>query len=352
MDKADFDTLIQNRRVALFTLQNSNGMAVQITNFGARIVSLWVPSRDGSFKDVVWGYETIRGYLEATDVFSGPVVGRFGNRIKNGQFSLDGTAHQLTRNNNGNHLHGGSDGFWNKVWTPKLYQNDQGADVLELEYQSPQGEEGYPANLQVKVVYTLLPGNELRIDYFAETDAPTIVNLTSHAYFNLHGTSAKSTNSHLLHIAADFYTPTDSLLIPTGEIKSIRQTPLDFTTSTPIGERIDSAHIDLKYGKGYDHNWVLNKPAKTVGVAAEVYEPETGIFMTVTTDQTGIQFYSGNFMNGVDIGKYGEKHDFRTGIALETQNFPDAPNHPSFPSSVLRQGEVYRQVCTYGFQVK
>lgn len=327
-------------------------MTAQITNYGGRLVSLWVPSKDGQFKDVVWGYESIKDYLSATDVFSGPIVGRYGNRIAKGKFSIDGEEYSLTINNNGNHLHGGPGGFWTKVWAAKAFKNKAGEDALELTYMSPNGEEGYPGNVAVKVTYTLTAKNELKIEYEAETDAPTIINPTSHAYFNLHGTSSKSTNSHMLRIYADSYTPTDSLLIPTGEISSVAGTPLDFRASTRIGDRIDDKFQALEFGKGYDHNFVLSKKGQSLDIAAEVFEPETGILMKVYTDQPGIQFYSGNFMDGVDTGKRGDKHSYRTGIALETQNFPDAPNHPNFPNSVLRPNEKYTHTCIYQFSLQ
>lgn len=346
-----FDTTLNQQKVSLYTLKNKSGMVAQITNYGARLVSLWVPSKDGSAKDIVWGYGSIKEYLSATDVFAGPIVGRYGNRIGKGKFSIDGQDYTLSINNNGNHLHGGPGGFWTKVWAAKQLTNASGEDVLELRYSSPNGEEGYPGNVVIKVSYTLTGSNELKIEYEAEADAPTIMNPTSHCYFNLHGTSEKSTNTHVLQIFADSYTPTDSLLIPTGEIAPLGGTPLDFRKPTKIGDRIDAKFEAIAYGKGYDHNFVLNKGSK-MGNAAVVYEPETGIEMTVSTNQPGLQFYSGNFMDGVDTGKRGQKHSYRTGIALETQNFPDAPNHPNFPNSVLRPNEKYSHTCIYAFRVK
>lgn len=352
LPESNFDTTIVDQKVALYTLKNENGMTAQITNYGARIVSLWVPASDGDFKDVVWGYESIKAYLAATDIFAGPIVGRYGNRIGKGQFSLDGKAYQLTLNNNGNQLHGGAGGFFIKVWDARPFKNDKGDESLELTYLSPAGEEGYPGNLTIKVIYSLTSMNELSINYEASTDSTTILNPTSHSYFNLLGTSAQSTNSHVLTIFADKYTPTDSLLIPTGEIADLTGTPLDFRKATAIGDRIETDFLALKYGKGYDHNYVLNKSAGEVSLAAEVYEPATGIVMKVITDQPALQFYSGNFMNGVDTGKRGDKHNYRTGIALETQNYPDAPNHANFPNSVLKAGETYKHVCVYKFEVK
>lgn len=349
---SNFDTILVDKKVSLFTLQNEKGMTVQITNYGARIVALWVLDKSGEMKDVVWGFSSIKDYLKATDVCAGPIVGRYANRIGKGGFTLDGKNYQLTLNNNGNQLHGGSKGFFTKVWNARPLKNTNGEDALELTYTSPDGEEGYPGTLKVKVIYTVTKQNELTINYEATTDAPTVINLTSHAYLNLHGTTTKSTNSHVLTIFADKYTPTDSLLIPTGEIADLTATPLDFRKPTAIGQRIGTDFLALKYGKGYDHNFVLNKKVGEMSLAAEVYEPANGIVMKVTTDQSGIQFYSGNFMDGVDVGKRGDKHNYRCGIALETQNFPDAPNHANFPSSALRPGETYKHACVYGFFVK
>lgn len=347
-----FDTVIDGKGVSLYTLTNPSGMSAQITNYGARIVALWVADKNGGFQDVVWGFPNIKGYLESPDVFSGPVVGRYGNRIAKGQFTLDDQQFQLTLNNGNNHIHGGTNGLWNRVWEAERYDNEKGEQAVVMTYFSPDGEEGYPGNMNIKVTYTLTLDNTLAIDYEATTDAPTIINLTSHAYFNLHGTSASSTNSHILRINADSYTPTDAELIPTGDVTYVAKTPLDFRTPTPIGERIEEDYEALKMGSGYDHNWVLNKVPKDVTTAAIVYEPSTGIEMAVITDQPGLQFYSGNFMNGTETGKRGDKHNFRTGIALETQNYPDAPNHPNFPSAVLRPGETYKHVCIYAFSVK
>jgi aldose 1-epimerase len=348
----NFDTIVGNKKVSVYTLKNANGMTAQVTNYGARLVDLWVPDKEGNFKDVVWGFENIKGYLNATDMFAGPIVGRYGNRIGKGQFTLDGKAYQLTLNNNGHHLHGGINGFYKKVWDARSFKNDKGEDAVELTYLSPAGEEGYPGNLTIKVTYAITANNELTINYSATTDAATIINPTSHAYFNLHGTTAQSSNSHIVTIFANKYTPTDSLLIPTGEIATVENTPLDFRKPTAVGERIKADFMALKYGKGYDHNFVLNKKAGEISLAAEVYEPATGIVMKVSTDQPAIQFYSGNFMDGKDTGKRGDKHDYRTGIALEAQNYPDAPNHANFPTAVLKPGETYKQVSIYAFEIK
>ncbi len=349
---SNFDTILHGLQVSLYTLTNQNGMAVQVTNYGARIVDLWVPSKNGDFKDVVWGYSNIKDYLDSPDVYSGPVVGRYGNRIAKGRFVLDGEEYQLTINDGENHIHGGSNGLWNRIWTARQYTNDDGEEAVEMTYFSPDGEEGYPGNMNIKVTYTVGNENTLRIGYEATSDATTIVNLTSHSYFNLHGTSAKSTNSHILTLNADSFTPTDAELIPTGDITRVENTPLDFRQPTAIGERIEADYEPLHFAKGYDHNWILNKTSNEISLAASLYEPETGIVMNVLTDQPAIQFYSGNFMNGTETGKRGDKHNYRTGVALETQNYPDAPNHSNFPSAVLKPGDTYKHVCIYEFGVQ
>lgn len=351
-----FTKTVDGKETRLYTMQNANGMTVQLTNYGARIAALWVPSADG-FKDVVWGYDSIDAYLNAGDKYSGPVVGRYGNRIKDGKFTLDGKEYRLTVNENGNQLHGGAGGFSTKVWDAEQFTDAEGNPAVKMTYLSADGEEGYPGNLTISVTYTLTPENEVAIDYSATTDAPTVLNPTSHVYYNLHGTSAKSTDSHLMTIYADGYTPTDAELIPTGEIAPVEGTPMDFRTATAIGARMDTPDFEpLRFGKGYDHNWVLNKTTDGTHtgahIAAEVYEPETGIVMKIYTDQPGLQFYAGQGMDGKETGKRGDIHNVRSGIALETQNFPDAPNHENFPSSVLRPGETYTQHTVYAFSLK
>ena len=352
-----FNKTADGKVISLYTLENSNGMTVQLTNYGARIAALWVPSSDGSFKDVVWGYYSADAYLNAKDKYSGPVVGRYGNRIKDGKFTLDGKEYQLTVNENGNQLHGGKGGFSTRIWDAEQFTDAAGNPAVKMTLLSKDGEEGYPGNLTISVTYTLTPENEVVIDYNATTDAPTILNPTSHVYYNLHGTSAKSTDSHLMTIYADGYTPTDAELIPTGEIAPVEGTPMDFRTATAIGARMDTPDFEpLRLGKGYDHNWVLNKTTDGTHtgahIAAEVYEPETGIVMKIYTDQPGLQFYAGQGMDGKETGKRGDIHNVRSGIALETQNFPDAPNHENFPSSVLRPGETYTQHTVYAFSLK
>ncbi|MDD2292742.1 MAG: galactose mutarotase [Bacteroidales bacterium] len=336
----------------IYTMNNGNGMEVKVTNYGARITSIVVPAANGLPTEVVWGYDTVQEYYNSSDINCGPIVGRYGNRIGKGEFTLDGTTYHLSLNDGKNHLHGGTNGFSSKLWKATQLSNYK----VKMEYLSKDGEEGYPGNLKVAVTYSLLPDNKLEISYEATTDAPTIINLTSHAYFNLHGTSAHTTNTHILTINADSFTPVDSELIPTGAIIPVEGTPLDFRIPTAIGDRINTLDYEqIAFAGGYDHNWVLNKPSgnpKAMTFAAELYEPSTGITMRVMTDQKGLQFYSGNFMDGKDVGRNGDRHSYRTGVALETQNFPDAPNHFMFPSPVLRPGETYSTTTYYSFDTK
>lgn len=352
LKKEAFEAILDGKQVSLYTLTNDAGMVLQLTNYGNRMLSLWVPAGDGTFRDVVWGYESISDVLTG-DTNSGPVVGRFGNRIGSGRFTLDGVEYQLNLNNGPNHLHGGLKGWAKNVWDAAEFTDAAGNQAVKMTLVSPDGDENYPGTVTIDVTYTLTQNNEVVLDYRAVTDAPTILNPTSHAYFNLHGTANEPIGSHVMMINADAFTPTDEGLIPTGEIRPVEGTPLDFRTPTVIGERIDSDYEPIVFGKGYDHNWVLNQSAPgEVTLAAEVYEPATGILMTVYTDQPGMQFYSGNFMDGTDRGKYGEMHNYRTGLALETQHFPDSPNHDNFPSTVLRPGEVYTQHTVYAFSVR
>ena len=347
---SNFQTKINGKSTNLFTLKNKKGMTAQITNYGARVVSLWVPDRKGNFQDVVWGFETIAEYLASSDIYCGPIVGRFGNRIDNGKFELNGTQYQLTINNNENHLHGGTDGFYAKVWDAKSVTID-GNEALELTYFSKDGEEGYPGNLTIKVTYILTEDNSLKLIYSATTDKTTIINPTSHCYFNLSGTSKNTILEHVLFINAQKFTPTNEGLIPTGELRNLKYTPLDFNTPTAIGDRIDSKYEQLLFGKGYDHNFIINKPMGSYEKIAEIYSPASGVLMAVHSDQPGMQFYSGNFMKGNLKGKRGDDHNYRTGFALETQNFPDAPNHSNFPSSVLEPNQTYTQTTSYTFEV-
>jgi aldose 1-epimerase len=351
LDKAAWETTVDGQPVSLYTLANASGATLQLTNYGSRMVSLWVPDRDGVMRDVLLGYETIEGAL-ADNASLGPVVGRYGNRIAAGRFTLDGVEYQLNLNNGPNQLHGGPKGWATKVWDASGFTDSAGNQAVKMTLVSPDGDEKYPGAITLEVTYTLTPQNEVVIDYRATTDAPTVLNPTSHGYFNLHGTATRSILSHVVMINADGFTPTDAGLIPTGEIRPVEGTPLDFRTPTPVGDRIDADYEPLNFGGGYDHNWVLNKTAPgEVSLAVEVYEPSTGIVMKVLTDQPGVQFYSGNSLNG-PVGKYGETYARRTGLALETQHYPDSPNHPEFPSTVLRPGEVYTQHTVYSFSIR
>ncbi|WP_394708165.1 aldose epimerase family protein [uncultured Bacteroides sp.] len=322
-----FNKTIDGKKVTLYTLKNRQGMVAQITNYGGRVVNLWVPDKNNVFQDVVTGFRSIDNYLNSNEVYFGALIGRYGNRIAKGTFQLDGKNYQLAKNNGVNHLHGGPKGFHNVVWDARAFKTTANEDALELKYLSPDGEEGYPGNLTVKVIYTLTNENELRIDYSASTDKPTVLNLTHHSFFNLHGFSggvAKSVNSHILQINGSNYTPTDSGLIPTGVIASVKGTPMDFLKPTVIGERASNQFIDLINGKGYDHNWILDKHGDKVSEAGVIYEPATGIQMRVITDQPALQFYGGNFFEGKNTGKYGEVYTFRSSFALETQHCPDS----------------------------
>jgi len=350
-----FDAVMDGKKVGLYTLTNRNGMAAQITNYGGRVVALWVPDKDLIFKDIVTGFKDIEGYKNAHEVFFGALIGRYGNRIAKGKFTLNGKEYTLPLNNGLNHLHGGPKGFHNVVWDARPFRNSKNEDALELKYLSKDGDQGYPGNLSVTVVYTLTNENELKIEYSATTDRPTVVNLTHHSFFNLHGFSdgiAKTINTHVMKINGSFYTPTDNGLIPTGEKAAVEGTPMDFTQPKEIGKQVNEPFQPLIYGKGYDHNWILDKQGNQFTEAASVYEPETGIEMQVFTDQPAVQFYGGNFLDGMDRGKYGEVYTYRTSFAMETQHYPDSPNQPGFPSTVLNPGQEYTHICVYKFSVR
>ncbi len=347
LDKSSFEKIIDGKEVSLFTLKNGNGITTQITNYGGRVVNLWVPDRKGIFEDIVLGYESIDGYLNSNEIYFGALIGRYGNRIGKGKFSIDEKEYCLAVNNGENHLHGGLNGFNNVVWEAK--QIDE--KTLELSYLSKDMEAGYPGNLTIKVVYQLTDQDELKVEYWAETDAPTVVNLTHHSFFNLHGAGKGSINDHVLYINADKYTPVDEGLIPTGEIASVGGTPMDFTNALAIGERVDYDFEQLKYGLGYDHNWVLNTGNQVDCLAAKITEPNSGRTIEVFTNEPGMQFYGGNFLDGSDTGKYGLSYEHRTAFCLETQHFPDSPNHHNFPSTQLNSGEKYHSVCIYKFSI-
>jgi len=340
-----FETTINGKQVHLFTLRNKNGLVTQITNLGGRVVSLWVPDRKGSFDDIVLGVETAHDYLTIKEKYFGALIGRYGNRIAKGTFKLDNDTFKLVANNGQNHLHGGIKGFNNVVWDADLIDHQ----TLELKYLSPHMDEGYPGNLEVKVIYKLTNDDELKIEYWATTDKATPINLTHHSFFNLRGAGKGTINDHILHINADYYTPVDEELIPTGEIASVTDTPMDFTQPIAIGERVNDEYDQLRYGGGYDHNWVLKGSNQKIGLAARVTEPVSGRVMEVFTNEPGMQFYGGNFLDGVTRGKYELSYGYRSAFCLETQHYPDSPNHDNFPSTILYPDEEYYSVCVYKF---
>ena len=348
IDANTFKTEHEGKTVELFTLRNENGVVVQITNYGGRIISIWTPDKNGNFADVVIGYETLAEYLKSNEIYYGTLIGRYGNRIANGKFTLNDSVYTLATNNGKNHLHGGVKGFNNVVWDAK--QPD--ALTLELTYLSVDGEEGYPGNLNVKVVYRLTSENELKVEYWATTDKPTPVNLTQHSFFNLKGAGSGDVNDHLMMINAEGYTPVDSTLIPTGEIATVEGTPFDFRKPVAIGARVNDDNQQLKYGGGYDHNFVLNKAETGLNYAAKVVEPLSGRTLEAFTNEPGLQFYGGNFMKGKDSGKGGNVFGYRGAFCLETQHFPDSPNKPQFPSTVLNPGQEYYSICVYKFGIE
>jgi aldose 1-epimerase len=345
--KESFGTTPDAQNVDLYTLTNSHGVEAKITTYGGIVVSLRVPDRAGKFDDVVLGFDRLEQYLKGHPHF-GAITGRYANRIAKGRFSLNGTEYKLAINNGENHLHGGLKAFDKVVWKGKPLTKRDGV-ALELSYLSKDGEEGYPGNLAVKVVYTLTDKNELRIDYDATTDKDTVVNLTNHSYFNLAGQGNGDILGHELMINADLFTPADPGSIPTGELRPVAGTPLDFTKMTAIGARIDQDYEQLVLAKGYDHNWVINGNAGTLREAARVREPKTGRVMEVLTTEPGVQLYTANFLDGSLTGKGGKVYQRRYGFCLETQHFPDSPNHANFPSTVLKKGGRYHSTTIYRF---
>lgn len=345
LDKESFEKEVNGKQVSIFTLTNKLGSVAQITNYGGKVASLWVQDKSGKYEDVVLGHTNIDDYLISKEKYFGALIGRYGNRIKNGEFSLDSSTYNLKRNNGDNHLHGGDAGFDAVVWNVE----ETKSNVLELSYVSENMEEGYPGTLSIRVNYELTDDNELKIEYWATTDASTVVNLTHHSFFNLKGAGNGTINEHLLRINAPYYTPVDEGLIPTGILATVEGTPFDFQKLTAIGERVDQIHPQLKNGKGYDHNFVLNQNFEELNYAAKVVEPVSGRVMEVFTNEPGLQFYGGNFLNGSVTGKENKAYKFRTAFCLETQHFPDSPNKPHFPSTRLDPGEDYYSVCIYKF---
>jgi aldose 1-epimerase len=353
---ADFSVLAPPQgeefsRIRVYTLQNKSGMTVKVTNYGAIITSIVVPDRDGKMADIALGYDRVEDYMNAVDKpYFGAIVGRYGNRIAKGQFTLDGEAYALAKNNGENHLHGGVIGFDKVVWDANLIDDK----TIELSYVSKDLEEGYPGKLEVKVTYRLTDDNELVVEYLATTDKATPVNLTQHTYFNLKGEGEGTILDHELMLNAKQFTPVDEGLIPTGELRDVAGTPFDFATAKPIGRDIDEENQQLKFGRGYDHNWVLKKGGKDgeTTLAARVYEPTTGRTLEVNTTEPGIQFYCGNFLDGRLKGKSDKPYVHRGGFCLETQHYPDSPNQPSFPSTILKPGEQYESKTIFKFSTK
>ena len=345
--QSKFQTEVDGKKTDLFTLRNKNNMEVCITNFGGRIVSVMVPDKDGQMRDVVLGFDSIQDYISKPSDF-GATIGRYANRINQGQFTLDGVEYQLPRNNYGHCLHGGPQGFQYRVFDAELLNPQE----LQLTYRAEDGEEGFPGNITCKVLMKLTDDNAIDIQYEAETDKPTIVNMTNHSYFNLEG-DAGNNSGHLLMVDADYYTPVDSTFMTTGEIVPVEGTPMDLRTAVAVGAHIDDPVDQLVRGKGYDHNWVLNNNCDINVLAAKAVSAKSGIGLEVYTNEPGIQFYAGNAMTkDGDKGKLGVIYPHRGALCLETQHYPDSPNQPSFPSVVLRPGEKYFSECIYKFTVE
>ena len=346
LNKNDFFKNINGKETTIYVLKNRNGLVSEITNYGARIVSLWVPDNNGNFDDIVLGFDNIDDYINAKEKYFGATIGRYGNRIKEGKFLINDKEYYLEKNNGLNHLHGGNIGFSDVVWNAKQIDNQ----TLELNYFSKNMEEGYPGNLNVKIIYHLNNKDELKIEYFAKTDESTHVNLTHHSFFNLLGAGNETINEHLLYINANSFTPVDETLIPTGNIELVANTPFDFSVPAKIGKRINQEDNQLNYGKGYDHNYVLNNSQSEEIIAAKVYEKKSGRTLEVYTNEPGMQFYAGNFLSGT-IGKHGKSYKKRSAFCLETQHFPNSPNQKNFPSTILKPNEEYYSICIYKFSI-
>ena len=340
-----FDTVVEGQKLSLYMLKNKNGMEVYLTNYGARIVAIYTPDRNGKFANVVLGYDSISQYLK-DQKYTGCVVGRYANRISNGRLVLDST-YQLTQNEKTNLLHGGKSGFHKKIWSAEQKEN-----TVIMTYLSPDKEEGFPGNLSVSITYSLNDSDELKVEYQATTDKKTVVNLSNHSYFNLLGSPDSTIFTHSIRIMADSFTPVGKLLIPTGEIASVKNTPFDFNTSELIGKRINDSIEQLNAGGGYDHNWVLRKKKNEFTLAFILSEETTGRVMTVSTNEPGLQMYCSRRMGSTYTDKKGNQRIIPAGVVLETQHFPDSPNIPSFPSTVLEKDSTYRQITVYDFSVK
>ena len=347
LDSENFKSEKDGKTTALYTLTNSNGMEVCITNFGGRIVSVMVPDRDGKLRDVVLGFDNIQDYRTVPSDF-GAAIGRYANRIADGRITVDGVEYQLPQNNYGHCLHGGPDG-----WQYRTYDvADVDDNSLTLAIVSPDGDANFPGEVKATVKYTLDDDNSLKIEYSAETDKTTVINMTNHSYFNLSGDPSQPATDHLLCIDADSFTPVDSTFMTTGEILPVEGTPMDFRTPKAVGQDIDADFQQLKNGKGYDHNWVLNTAGDLSKAAASLYSPKTGIKLEVFTNEPGIQVYTGNFLDGTVVGKHGIAYPFRASVCLETQHYPDSPNKPQWPSVLLRPGEKYSSTCIFSFSAE
>jgi aldose 1-epimerase len=337
----------QGKEVLLFTLTNKNGNVLKLTSFGARITWIDVPDKAGKKENVTFGYDTFEGMTKG-DPYFGSIVGRYANRIAKGKFSLDGTEYSLALNNGPNTLHGGPGGWHSVVWDGEIVEKSE-FPAVKFTYKSPDMEEGYPGNMDVEVIYTWTDKNEIVMDYKCTTDRKTVLNITNHAYFNLHGAGTGDILDHEMTIKASTFVPVDSTLIPTGELRPVTGTPFDFTTAHTVGERISEKYDQLIYGKGYDHTFVLDNKEE---VDATVYEPVSGRVLEVITDQPGVQFYCGNFLDGTVIGHGGKPYVFRSGLCLESGHYPDSPNHTEFPTTVLNPGETFKSTTIYRFSVK
>ena len=343
-----FQSTVDGKPTQLFVLKNDNGMEACITNYGGRVVSLMVPDRDGKMRDVVLGFDSIDSYVNVEGNNFGAIIGRYGNRIEHGQFTLDGKQYSLPQNNFGHSLHGGPEGYYTRMWNAE--QIDE--HTLKLTLRDADGHAGYPGNLDVTVTYTLTPDNALDITYEAETDAPTIVNLTNHSYFNLGADHAKDILDHEMMIAADSITPIDSTFMTHGTMMAVEGTPFDFRTAKPVGRDINADNEQLANGHGYDHNFVLSTGCDINKVSASIYCPTTGILMEVLTDEPGLQVYVGNFLDGTVKGKHGVAYPHRGAICMESQHYPNSPNQPAYPSTVLRPGQHYTSHCIYRFKTR
>lgn len=348
LDASAFQTVVDGKEVSLYTLKNGD-LTMQVTNYGGRVVSLWAPDKNDNYEDVVLGYNNIDSYVNNSgERFLGAVVGPYANRIAGGTYAIDGQVYTFPQNNNGQTLHGGNKGLDMVVWDVASVTDTS----IVLNYIHADGQEGHPGNLDIEMTYTLTKNNEFKVEYVALTDKPTHVNISHHSFFNLKGEGNGTINDHVLYIGASKTTPIDSVLIPSGEITSVAGTPFDFRTPKAIGQDLDVQDEQLKNGAGYDHNWVLDRGTENdVELVASVYEPASGRYMEVLTDQPALQFYGGNFFDGTSKGKYGKSLNYRESIALETQKYPDTPNHDNFPSTLLMPEDIYTHVCIYRFSV-